>query len=40
MPKSVLCDKKEICERVKNLFLVNGYSGVDIKLLLKSVKWQ
>lgn len=33
MPKSVLCDKKEIYERVKSLFLVNGYSGVDIKTI-------
>ncbi len=33
MPKSVLCDKKEIYEKVKKLFLVNGYSGVDIKTI-------
>jgi len=38
MPKSVLCDKKEICERVKNLFLVNGYSGVDIKTIAQKCK--
>lgn len=38
MPKSVLCDKKEICEKVKNLFLVNGYSGVDIKTIAQECK--
>lgn len=38
MPKSVLCDKKEICERVKNLFLMNGYSGVDIKTIAQECK--
>lgn len=38
MPKSVLCDKKEIYERVKNLFLVNGYSGVDIKTIAYECK--
>lgn len=38
MPKSVLCDKKEIYERVKSLFLVNGYSGVDIKTIAYECK--
>ena len=38
MPKSVLCDKKEIYEKVKNLFLVNGYSGVDIKTIAHECK--
>ncbi len=38
MPKSVLCDKKEICERVKDLFLINGYSGVDIKTIAQECK--
>ncbi len=38
MPKSVLCDKKEIYERVKKLFLVNGYSGVDIKTIANECK--
>lgn len=38
MPKSVLCDKKEIYERVKKLFLMNGYSGVDIKTIANECK--
>lgn len=38
MPKSILCDKKEICERVKSLFLMNGYSGVDIKTISQECK--
>lgn len=38
MPKSVLCDKKEIYERVKKLFLMNGYSGVDIKTIAQECK--
>ena len=38
MPKSVLCDKKEIYEKVKKLFLVNGYSGVDIKTIAQECK--
>lgn len=33
MPKSILCDKKDIYEKVKRLFLSNGYSGVDIKTI-------
>lgn len=38
MPKSVLCDKKEIYEKVKKLFLINGYSGVDIKTIAGECK--